>query len=107
MGPEASQGLSSTSEFELRRLEAHEIDAYAACQAAAFSSRYPADKLDTLAKELELGRTFAVFDGGELVATTSSYAVPMTLPGLVRCEVAAVTDVSVTPTHTRRGLLPR
>ena len=68
-------------------------------------SRYPADKLDTLAKELELGRTFAVFDGGELVATTSSYAVPMTLPGLVRCEVAAVTDVSVTPTHTRRGLL--
>ena len=39
------------------------------------------------------------------MATTSSFAASMTLPGLVRSDVAAVTDVSVTPTHRRRGLL--
>jgi predicted acetyltransferase len=93
------------TDFELRSLEAHDIDAYAACQASAFASRYPADKLESLAKELQLDRSLAVFDGAELVATTSSFATPMTLPGLVRSAVAAVTDVSVTPTHRRRGLL--
>ena len=93
------------TDFELRPIEAHEIDAYAACQASAFGSRYPADKLESLAKELELDRSIAAFDGAEMVATSSSYVVPMTLPGLVRCAVAAVTDVSVAPTHRRRGLL--
>ncbi len=91
--------------LELRPIEGHEIEAYAACQASAFSSRYPPDRLEALAKELQLDRTLAVFDGGELVATASSCAASMTLPGLVRSDVATVTDVAVTPTHRRRGLL--
>ncbi len=93
------------TEFEIRPIEAHEIDAYAACQAAAFGSRYPADRLELLAKELELDRTIGVFEGTELIGTSSSFLSAMTLPGLVRCDVAAVTDVSVTPTHRRRGIL--
>lgn len=93
------------TDFELRLLEPHEIDAYAACQASAFSSRYPADRLDALAKELDLERSLAVFDGTDLVATSSSFSAQMTLPGLARCNVAAVTDVAVVPTHRRRGLL--
>ena len=40
---------------------------------------------------------------GDLGARRAVYA----LPGLVRCEVAAVTDVSVAPTHRRRGLRQR
>ena len=91
--------------FELRPIESHEIDAYAACQGAAFSCPFPAVELESLAKELPLDRSMAAFDGADLVATTASYRVSMTLPGLVRCEVAAVTDVSVAPTHRRRGLL--
>jgi len=93
------------TDFELRPIDAHEIYAFASCQASAFGGRYTPDKLESLAEELQLDRTLAVFDGGDLVATTSSYLVPMTVPGLVRCEVAAVTDVSVAPTHRRRGLL--
>jgi predicted acetyltransferase len=90
---------------ELRPIERHEVDAYAACQGSAFSGRYTAAELESLAKELPFDRSVAAFDHGELVATTSSHRVSMTLPGLVRCEVAAVTDVSVAPTHRRRGLL--
>jgi len=93
------------SNFELRLLEAHEIDAYAACQASAFSSRYPPDRIEALAKELDLDRSLAVFDRGELVATSSSFSSRITLPGLARSQVAAVTDVAVVPTHRRRGLL--
>jgi predicted acetyltransferase len=91
--------------FELRPVEAHEIDAFAACQSAAFGSVYPPDQLESLTAELDLDRSIAVFDGPDLVATSASFAVPMTLPGLVRCKVAAVTDVSVAPTHRRLGLL--
>ena len=93
------------TDFELRPIGAHEINAFAACQAAAFGGRYTPDKLESLAEELQLDRSIAVFDGGDLVATASSYVVSMTLPGLVRCDVAAVTDVSVAPTHRRRGML--
>ncbi|MGO9299127.1 MAG: GNAT family N-acetyltransferase [Acidimicrobiales bacterium] len=93
------------TDFELRPIEEHEINAFASCQASAFGGRYTPDKLESLAEDLRLDRSLAVFDAGDLVATASSYAVLMTMPGLVRCEVAAVTDVSVAPTHRRRGLL--
>jgi predicted acetyltransferase len=93
------------TEIEIRPVEGHEIDAYAACQAAAFASRYPADRLESLAQELQLERTIGVFDSSGLVATSASFLSSMTLPGLVRGEVAGVTDVSVSPTHRRRGFL--
>jgi predicted acetyltransferase len=91
--------------FDVRPIEAHEIDAYAACQGAAFGSRYPAAEVETLTKDLPFERTLAAFEGVDLVATAGSHKVSMTLPGLVRRDVAAVTDVSVAPTHRRRGLL--
>ena len=93
------------TDFELRPIEAHEIYAFVSCQASAFGGRYTPDKLESLADELQLDRTLAVFHDGELVATASSYVVSMTLPGLISRDVAAVSDVSVTPTHRRRGMM--
>ncbi len=100
-----AKAVPKMTDFELRPIDEHEIYAFASCQASAFGGRYTPGKLETLAGELQLDRSLAVFDGGDLVATASSYAVAMTLPGLVRYEVAAVTDVSVAPTHRRRGML--
>jgi hypothetical protein len=40
------------TDFELRPIGAHEINAFAACQAAAFGGRYTPDKLESLAEEL-------------------------------------------------------
>ena len=93
------------TDFELRPILGHEINAFAACQAAAFGGRYTTDQLESLAETLQYDRSLAVFDDGDLIATTSSYLASMTLPGLVRSDAAAVTDVSVAPTHRRRGLL--
>ena len=93
------------SQFELRPIAAHEIDAYANCQATAFGSRYTPAKVESLERELVLDRSVAAFDGGQLVGASSSYATRMTVPGSSRPGVGFVTDVAVLPTHRRRGLL--
>lgn len=52
-------------------------------------------------------RTFAVRDGDAIVSTASSYAFQVTVPGGVRLPMAAVSMVTVHPTHRRRGVLRR
>ncbi|MHB1855523.1 MAG: GNAT family N-acetyltransferase [Acidimicrobiales bacterium] len=42
---------------------------------------------------------------GRIVGTAGSYPAELTLPGAVRLPTAAVTSVSVSPTHRRRGVL--
>jgi predicted acetyltransferase len=58
---------------------------------------------------LEAGRPLGVFAPGpdgdpEMVGTAGSFTSRLTVPGGARIPMAAVTDVGVLPTHTRRGL---
>ncbi|MGW5353874.1 GNAT family N-acetyltransferase [Streptomyces sp. NPDC004031] len=53
---------------------------------------------------LELDRTRGAFDGGRCVATFRSMPRELTVPGGGTVSADAVTNVSVTPTHRRRGL---
>lgn len=58
---------------------------------------------------IEPGRPLGVFVPGpdgesELVGTAGSLTSRLTVPGGARVPMAAVTDVGVLPTHTRRGL---
>src|SRR5690349_10196742 len=50
-------------------------------------------------------RSFAVRDGDAIVSTASSYAFDLTVPGGARLPMAAVSMVTVHPTHRRRGVL--
>ena len=50
-------------------------------------------------------RSFAVRDGDTIVSTASSYAFALTVPGGARLPMAAVSMVTVHPTHRRRGVL--
>jgi predicted acetyltransferase len=50
-------------------------------------------------------RSFAVRDGDSIVSTASSYAFEVTVPGGARLPMAAVSMVTVHPTHRRRGVL--
>lgn len=52
----------------------------------------------------EFDRSLAVWDGDDPVATIAAYSLELTLPGGPR-PVAGVSQVSVQPTHRRRGLL--
>ncbi|HEX6419236.1 MAG TPA: GNAT family N-acetyltransferase [Acidimicrobiales bacterium] len=52
----------------------------------------------------EVDRTFVVEDEGRLVGTAAAYTFNLALPGGT-VPMAAVTEVAVSPTHRRRGLL--
>jgi predicted acetyltransferase len=51
-----------------------------------------------------LDRTFAVFDGGRIVATAAGFDFQLSVPG-GNVPMSGLTMVSVSPTHLRRGLL--
>ncbi len=53
----------------------------------------------------EAGRGFGVFEGERIVGTAESFSSWLTVPGGARVPHAAVTDVGVLPTHTRRGIV--
>ncbi|MEV5882551.1 GNAT family N-acetyltransferase [Streptomyces sp. NPDC052020] len=53
------------------------------------------------------GRLLGAFDGGRCVATYRSFAQELTAVGGAPVPADAVSNVTVTPTHRRRGLLSR
>ncbi|GGT11323.1 MULTISPECIES: GNAT family N-acetyltransferase [Streptomyces] len=53
------------------------------------------------------GRVQGAFDGGRCVATFRSFAQELTAVGGAFVAAAAISHVTVTPTHRRRGLLTR
>lgn len=54
---------------------------------------------------LDLDRTVGAFDGTELVGTGRNYSLDLTLPGPTIVPAAAVSWISVLPTHRRLGIL--
>ncbi|MET9660958.1 GNAT family N-acetyltransferase [Streptomyces sp. NPDC006510] len=55
----------------------------------------------------DLARTQGAFDGGRCVATFRSFAQELTVVGGAAVPADAVSNVTVSPTHRRRGLLSR
>ncbi|GCD99501.1 GNAT family N-acetyltransferase [Embleya hyalina] len=53
----------------------------------------------------DLARTRGAFDGDRCVGTFRSFATGLTVPGGAIVPVSAITNVTVSPTHRRRGLL--
>ncbi|MBZ4319156.1 GNAT family N-acetyltransferase [Streptomyces huiliensis] len=56
---------------------------------------------------MELARTQGAFDAGRCVATFRSHPQRLTAPGGAQLAVNAITNVTVSPTHRRRGVLSR
>lgn len=56
---------------------------------------------------MDLSRTQGAFDAGRCVATFRSFAQELTVVGGAMVPTDAVTNVTVSPTHRRRGLLSR
>jgi predicted acetyltransferase len=65
------------------------------------------EQLDGRRRQFEPGRLLGAFDGGRCVATFRSFAQQLTAVGGAAVAADAVTNVSVSPTHRRRGLLSR
>lgn len=63
--------------------------------------------LDARRAQFTPGRSVGAFDGGRCVATFRSFAQELTVVGGATVPADAVTNVTVTATHRRRGLLTR
>jgi predicted acetyltransferase len=103
--PAAHSSKPKAREFTVRTLKASEIDGWMRCMATGFLS-HPVDGEGAYRLgDMDLRRTWGAFDGAHVVGTLRSFATPLTLPGPTEVTSAALTNVTVAPTHRRRGLL--
>ncbi len=95
------------SDLDVRTIRAEEIDDFAAARTVGFLMPAAEGSADLLRPLVDLDRTWGAFDGERMVGTLRSYATPLTVPGGGEVPAAALTNVTVRPTHRRRGLLRR
>ncbi|MFG2566362.1 GNAT family N-acetyltransferase [Streptomyces sp. NPDC048567] len=67
----------------------------------------PEEEVSGRMANTDLSRTRGAFDAGRCVATFRSFAQELTVVGGATVPTDAVTNVTVSPTHRRRGLLSR
>lgn len=95
--------------IEVRPIRDEELEAWVEAAWMAFFV-WPSDPPAQAAfrrTRIDLGRTLGAFEDDAIVGTFRSFASELTLPGLARVPVGAVTAVTVRPTHRRRGILSR
>ncbi len=111
MIPDPSQAASSPPDADglvLRPIAEDELRAFRRCLSTAYhlDLDWPDGARRRALRILELDRTLAAFDGGELVGTATALSFELSIPGgALPC--AGVTWVSVLPTHVRRGIFAR
>ncbi|WP_211124376.1 GNAT family N-acetyltransferase [Streptomyces yatensis] len=67
----------------------------------------PKEEVELRREQMDLSRTQGVFDGDRCVATFRSFAQRLTAVGGADVPADAISNVAVSPTHRRRGLLSR
>ncbi|MER7515232.1 GNAT family N-acetyltransferase [Streptomyces sp. NPDC126499] len=95
--------------FEVRAIDESEFRDWQRAKRVGFL-RPPVVPDEEVADRLphtDLSRTYGVFDRGRIVATFQSFAQQVSTVGGANLAAAAVTGVTVSPTHRRRGLLGR
>lgn len=89
---------------EIRTVTDDEFDSAVRASVLGFGDHASDDLLRVARSDAELDRTFAAFDGQDIVGTTVTRTSAMTIPG-GRVKLGFVDDVAVLPTHRRRGIL--
>ncbi|SNS96574.1 Predicted acetyltransferase [Geodermatophilus saharensis] len=93
-----------TDAADLRPATAEEWPAFGRALFDTFGEEPPGSFLERVPVTAELDRSLGLWEGDRVVATSGVYTRELTVPGgVVPC--AAVTWVSVAPTHRRRGVL--
>lgn len=94
-------------ETDVRRITDDELPAWSAAVTTGFFN--PVGDADTELRRalVLLDRTWGAFDGDRVVATLRSFPTEVTAPGGALLPAAAVTAVTTTSTHRRRGLASR
>jgi len=93
--------------IEYRPITEHEYPAFLKAEARGFLRHITDEEAadSDRRKRFELDRGLAAFDGPTVVGTTGAYSLHLTVPPDVPVPTGGVTDVTVQPTHRRRGIL--
>ncbi len=91
---------------EIRRVRDDELPAYVDALSTGFLERPDVAKVAEELRPLwDLERTWAAFDGTRICGTFRSWSSELTVPGGAQLPAAAVSAVTVLPTHRRRGIM--
>jgi predicted acetyltransferase len=96
--------VTMTQTYPIRAIGPDELTALADVDAHAFLEPWPAEAIERERITTEFDRTFAAFDGEQMVGSGANYSFQLTVPGGV-APAAGVTAIAVLPSHRRRGIL--
>lgn len=91
-------------DIQIRTITDDEFDEWSRAEARGFSSHASDEYVEIARTFAETDRTFGAFDGTEIVGTTTTRTSEVTVPGRT-VPLGYIDDVSVFPTHRRRGIL--
>jgi predicted acetyltransferase len=91
-------------DVQIRGIREDELEPWIRATEIAFGSRLEPDEVESERSVAEVDRSFAAFDGDEIVGTAATYSLRMAVPGGREVAVGGVTAVGVKPTHRRRGI---
>lgn len=89
--------------LEMRTVTADEFAKWLSAESRAHGNRL-ADDPEALRSHFDLDRTVVVLEQGNIVGGSHSRRVDMSLPGATT-TISGICNVSVQPTHTRRGVM--
>lgn len=92
---------------EIRNLAVDDIDLFRARLSRGFG-RDPDSDTESRARFdaiFDLDRTFAAYDGADVVGTAAAFSLGLTVPGGRSVAMGGTTVVSVQPTHRRQGVM--
>lgn len=101
----AGVGAGSVDGVEIRAVGEADLGAWGAAVSTGFMRPGVPVAVEFRRLRLFPGRTLGAFDGDRCVATYRSFPTELTLPGGALLPVSAITGVTTTQTHRRRGLL--
>jgi predicted acetyltransferase len=93
-----------TQQIDLRSCTAADWPAFANALAAGFGNEMPPEARENWQTLVDPARMLVATDADAVVATAGVYRAEMTVPG-GEIPTAAITMVTVSPTHRRRGIL--
>ncbi len=93
--------------MEIRQITDDDFDAYSDLLSIVYLEDGPEGIEERFRELVEMDRSFAAFDGDELVGSISAFSLDVTVPGHRTLPMGGTTVVAVKPTHRRQGLLRR
>ena len=92
--------------IKLRPVDKSEFPSFQRIASRGFGNHVDSALIDERQKIVELDRTIAAYDGGDIVGTNLSSSLTMNVPGDA-LPVAGIAYISVQATHRRQGILTR